>query len=70
MRELAGDPIARFARIAANDEAQGCVQGGARRTEAHHAADDRTSQSRDGLMVEWILAGLAAHAIGSKQSGH
>ena len=68
--ELALDPVAGLARVAADEEAE--------RTLARPPAPPSTSAARapaprraaDGLVIERIVARLAADAVGAEQSRH
>ena len=61
--KLAFDPVARFTRVAPDDEAQRAST----RSFRTHGANQRRPQPRDRLMIEGIVPGLAADAISAEQ---
>ena len=65
--ELTRDPVTRFARVAADDEAQRLADAMAM---GSHGPNEGAAETRHRLMIEWMLAGLAANAVSSEKSGH
>src|SRR5215204_2960005 len=64
-RELTLDPVTRFTGVAPDDEAKVAVAARL----ASHRPHQRSAQPRNGLMIERIVPGLAAHAVGAEQMG-
>ena len=62
--ELALDPVAGFARVAADEEPQ------RPRRPALHRADQRRAEARDRLVVERIVARATADAVSAEQLRH
>ena len=59
-RELARDPLPRFPRVPADDEARGPFQ-----TKRPH---NGRAEPADGRRIQWIRTGHTAHAVGAEQS--
>ena len=63
-RQLALDPVARFARVAPGDEPQRPAFGA-------HRPHQRRAEPGHGLVIERVLARLAADAVSTEESvGH
>src|SRR5262249_6230093 len=65
--ELTLHPLARLACVAADDEAQRPGDAGGVSSQRAH---EGRAEPRDRLVVERVLAGLAANAVGSEEAGH
>ena len=68
--EITLDPLARFSRIASDDEPQRADGKITVRMRATHGPYESGAEPGNGVVVEGMLTGPAANTIGTEQSGH